>query len=159
MAWSSDSSTFFITTNGFKSHVTCYQAVSGSDVSIKLLWDATPPSSVTKEEKVIQEQHLSPAKAYKYGNVFSACEPTTSGNCIVLEEKDDENDVIHLFSNTGTIIKSQEITTQSGQKKSEILVLSSVKDGICVISLQGGTIVILNSETLEILFSFETVKS
>ena len=104
-----------------------------------------------------QGQHLSPAKAYKYGNVFSACEPTESGNCIVLEEKDDENDVIHLFSKTGTLLKSQEITTNSEQKKSEILVLSSVKGGVCCISLQGGTTLMLNSETLETLSSFEMV--
>ena len=159
MAWSSDSSTFFTTTNGFQSYLTCYQVVtSGSDVTIKLLWNATPSSDVAKEKRYIQEQHLSPAKAYKYGNVFSACEPTNSGNCIVLEEKDDENDVIHLFSNTGAILKSQEITAKSKQKKSEVLVLSSVKNGVCTISLQGGTIVMLNSETLEIISSFETVK-
>ena len=138
--------------------MTCYQVVtSGSDVNIKLLWNATPSSAVTKEEKPIQEQHLSPAKAYKYGNVFSACEPTTFGNCIVLEEKDDENDVIHLFSNSGTVLKSQEITAKSKQKKSEILALSSVRNGVCTISLQGGTIVMLNGETLETISSFETV--
>ena len=122
-----------------------------------MLWNATPPGAVTKEVKVAQEQHLSPAKAYKYGNVFSACEPTGSGNCIVLEEKDDVNDVIHLFSNTGTILHSQEMIMRSGQKKSEVLVLSSVRDGVCAISLQGGTIVMLNSETLETVSSFETV--
>lgn len=130
---------------------------SGSDVNIKLLWNAMPPSAVTKEVKVVQEQHLSPAKAYKYGNVFSACEPTGSGKCIVLEEKDDVNDVIHLISDTGTILHSQEMIARSGQKKSEVLVLSSVRDGVCAISLQGGTIVMLNSETLETLSLFETV--
>ena len=159
MAWSSNSSTFFTTTNGFQSYLTCYQVVtSASDVTIKLLWNATPSSDVVKEEIPIQEQHLSPAKAYKYGNVFSACEPTNSDNCIVLEEKDDENDVIHLFSNTGTMLNSQEITAKSRQKKSEILALSSVKDGVCAVSLQGGTILMLNSETLETISSFETVK-
>jgi len=132
---------------------------SGSDVSIKLLWNATPSSAVTKEEKLTEEQHLSPAKAYKYGNVFSACEPANSGNCIVLEERDDENDIIHLFSKTGTILKSQEIITQLGHKKSEILVLSSVKDEVCALSLQGGAIMMLNSETLETLSSFETVNN
>ena len=159
VAWSSDSTTFFITTNGFQSYLTCYQVVtSGSDISIKLLWNARPPSTVTKEEKLTQGQQLSPAKAYKYGNVFSACEPTGSGNCIVLEEKDDENDVIHLFSNNGTILKSQEmITKNSGEMKSQVLVLSSVKDGVCAVSLQGKTIVLLDSETLETLSSFETV--
>lgn len=138
--------------------MTCYQVVScGSDANIKLLWNATPPNTVTKAEKPMQEQQLSPAKAYKYGNIFSACEPTDSGNCIVLEEKDDENDVIHLFANNGTTLKSQEMATKTGQKKSEVLVLSSVKDGICAISLQGGTIVILNSETLETVSSFQVV--
>lgn len=132
---------------------------SSSDATVKLLWNATPSSNVTKEKTPIQEQHLSPAKAYKYGNVFSACEPTNSGNCIVLEEKDDENDVIHLFSNAGAMLNSQEITAKSKQKKSEILALSLVKDGVCAISLQGGTIVMLNSETLETISSFETVKS
>ena len=159
MAWSSNSCTFFTTTNGFQSYLTCYQVVTcGSDVNINLLWNTTPPSAVTKEGKPIQEQHLSPAKAYKYGDVFSACESTNSGNCIVLEEKDDENDVIYLFSNTGIMLKSQEITAKSKQKKSEILVLSSVRDGVCAVSLQGGTIVMLNSETLETISSFETVK-
>jgi len=123
-----------------------------------LLWNATPPDAVATEEKPIQKQHFSPAKAYKYGNVFTACEPTNSGNCVVLEERDCKNDVIHLFSSAGTILKSQEIATKSAEKKSEILVLSSVKDGACVVSLQGGVIMVLNSETLETVSSFETVK-
>ena len=160
MAWSCDSSTFFITTNGFKSYATCYQLnISSSDVSIKLLWNAVPPPSAgATEEKLIQKQHLSPAKTYKYGNVFTACEPTNSGNCVVLEERDDKNDVIHLFSNTGTILKSHEIATKSVEKKSEVLVLSSVKDGVSVVSLLGGVIVVFNSETLETVSSFETIK-
>ena len=159
VAWSPDGLTFFTTTNGFQSYLTCYQVVSsGSDINIKLLWNATPPSGKTTEVKATQEQqHLSPAKAYRYGNVFSACEPTDSCNCIVLEEKDDMNDVIHLFSSNGTILNSQEMITKSGQKRSEVLVLSSVRDGVCAISLQGGTIVMLNSKTLETICLFETV--
>jgi len=161
VAWSKDGSRLFITTNGFHSYLTCYEIkrVSDSDVSVRLSWKIMPPDAAAKKLQLqeIKQQHMSPAKAYKYGDVFTACEVTESGNCIVMEERDNENGIVRLYSTTGLLLKSQEIFAKSAQKESELLVLSDVKDGVFVLSLLGGSNMVINSETLEIIASFEVV--
>jgi len=118
-----------------------------------------PPDAAAKKLQLqeIKQQHMSPAKAYKYGDVFTACEMTELGNCIVMEERDNENGFVRLYSSTGSLLKSQEIFAKSAQKESELLVLSDVKDGVFVLSLLGGLNMVINSETLEIIASFEVV--
>lgn len=161
VAWSKDGCRFFITTNGFHPYLCCYEikGTSDSGVNVQLLWKVMPPDAAARKVQLqeVKLEHLSPAKAYKYGDIFNACEVTESGNCIVMEEGDDRNGIIHLYSGTGSLLKSQEIFAKSAQKESDLQVISDVKDGLFVLCLLGGLILVMNSETLEIITSFEVV--
>ena len=122
--------------------------VGGNDTELR--------SHGNKEEGM---QHT--GRDYNYGDAFVMAEITPAGNVIAVEERQDGNSFIQLFSPEGKCLGRNKVEgssiTGGCSQQFHTLFISSYKNGCYAIGVQGGTVVLVHSETLKITSSFNVV--
>lgn len=167
LAWSSDSRCFLVVGNGFSSSVVMYSvSQSSGKYALKLLWQVKTESDSAVEENEGQTKGASsgesseggPAsqksgKDYHYGNAFTMAEINPSGSVFAVEERKNGKVFVHLFSNGGKHLKCVDFDYES------VVLLSTYHSGLGVYGMviQGGHVIVLCAESLEMKSTFKVV--
>lgn len=99
-------------------------------------------------------------KDYNYGDAFYMAEITPAGNVIAIQEREKGGTFVHLYCPEGKLLRVKELEVSKEESNSttlHTLFISSYQDGCYAIGLQGGVVVLLEAETLEIASSFKVV--
>ena len=114
---------------------------------------------------------------YRYGNVFAMAEMNPSSNEVFAVEEQEEGQgggggdggrvVLHLFGAEGCLLRSRDLFEDEGCCCSIVgdgrgsvrstLFMSRWKEGCYAVGLQGGVLVVVDAQTLQVKNSFKTV--
>lgn len=92
-------------------------------------------------------------KGYHYADVFTMAEVNPSWNVFAVKEKMDGDVSIHLFSAKGELLQSAGI----GEKSVVLLSMYNSVLGVYSMVVQGGHVIILDAESLEVKHKFKAV--
>lgn len=92
-------------------------------------------------------------KGYHYADVFTMAEVNPSWNVFAVKEKIDGDVSIHLFSAKGELLQSASI----GEKSVVLLSMYNSVLGVYSMVVQGGHVIILDAESLEVKHKFKAV--
>ena len=178
LAWSCDSKLFLAIGNGRDSSLAVYSiSKEESAVTLTRLWVLRAmdcPSSVadgghTQQDPATSagrdsEGHTSashnPAKHYPGEKAFYMAEFNPSGNIFAVEEVPYRTTLVHLVSPEGKVVRSMDLMAGVGNQESRpvnSLFISAHHDGTYAISLEGGRVVLMDAELLQLKKTFKVV--
>ena len=196
LAWSHDNGRFLIVGNGRNSSVVVYDITydKGSP-RLTEAWAVKAGGKCVdgREEEVTKSESDSKdcGLDYHYGDAFYMAEINPSGNVFAVEERPHRTTLAHLYSPSGSPIKTRElivpghsvnpVTAGSDQSAAgsdqsaagsdqsaaggtdrlavQTLLISTYKDGIYALVVQGGYVIIVDAEKLTITNSFKVVST
>ena len=94
---------------------------------------------------------------YHQGDIFYMGEINPSGNCLLVEEREKACTMVHLYSSSGNLLKSITVSSLDGRKEVHTHMISSFNNGCYVIMAQGGFVLVIKGEELEIISIFNMV--
>lgn len=92
-------------------------------------------------------------RGYHYADVFTMAEVNPSWNVFAVKEKVDGEVSVHLFSTKGELLRSASI----GEKSVVLLSTYNSRLGMYSMVVQGGHVIILDAESLEVKHKFKAV--
>ncbi len=120
------------------------------------------PSGCGQEEKA-----RSTRKDYNYIDAFYMAEITPTGNVLAIEERRRGDTLVQLYHPDGRLLRVRELDLEAGgsgggrgergSERLHTLFISSYKDGCYAIGIQGGFVMLVDAETLEVVSSFKVV--
>ena len=96
---------------------------------------------------------------YHQGDIFYMGEINPSGNCLLVEEREKACTMVHLYSSSGNLLKSITVSSLDGRKEVHTHMISSFNNGCYVIMAQGGFVLVIKGEELEIISIFNMVST
>ncbi len=167
--------------NGINSCIVVYAVEEGSSSNgpqLKQLWKAL--AGVKGQSSRVNDHHPPSAsdeaggcgqvegvrftgKDYNYGDAFYMAEITPAGNVLAVEERREGGTYVHLYSSAGTLLRVRQLGNQGARdgeinlKSLHTLFISSYKDGCCAIGIQGGLVLLIDAESLEVASSIKVV--
>ena len=131
---------------------------------------------ISKDRSELESNSEDSALDYHYGNAFYMAEINPSGNVFVVEERPKKSTLARLYSPGGDLLKTRELvvpcqstgpTPAAGNDQSaaegnekvavQTLLISTYKEGIYALVVQGGYVIIVDAELLTITNSFKVV--
>lgn len=179
LAWSHDSKMFLVVGNGKNSSIVVYSvAMEESDLTLRELWvlpaKKCPPSNPTSSQEDPTTSAARPSmdkvsasedsgRNYQYENAFCMAEFNPSGNIFAVEEIPYQTTMVHLVSPEGVIVRSVDlmagISERDASKRRPVntVFISAHHNGLYAIGLEGGRMVLMEAELLQINKTFKVV--
>ena len=109
------------------------------------------PAQVASLDAKAEHPSAMPQSAleYNYGNTFQMAEITPDGNTLAVEERQGLTTLLKLFSPEGALLRSRELLVEGLKPDLPTLVISGHSGGVYAIGVQGGFVVLVNTESLE----------
>ena len=123
---------------------------------------ATPSLGSTASEVgvAISPQVSSGAKSYVYPDAFYMAEINPSGTVFAVEEQSKGSSLVELYSPEGGRVKWAELVIGGKQEKLGTLMISMYHHSGCyAVAVQGGHVIIVGAESLDIMNIIKTVSS
>lgn len=180
LAWSHDSKMFLVIGNGKDSSIVVYSIITEeSDLTLRELWvlptkdcppstpkssqqDPTTSAARDSKEEVSAGDHS--GRNYPYENAFFMAEFNPSGNIFAVEEIPYQTTMIHLVSPEGGVMRSVDLMAGISEQDScckrrpvNTVFISAHHDGLYAIGLEGGRVVLMDAEMLQINKTFKVV--
>lgn len=121
--------------------------------------DSLPTRQVpSHDSKPESHEHHMTGKDYRYGDAYYMAEINPSGNCFAVEERENACTLIHLLdAKTGKSLKTTKLSSLDGRREVHSLMMSLLHHGNYVIMAEGGYIVVVKGEELQIVNIFNVV--
>ena len=183
LSWSSSSDHILIIGNGKDSPALLYslqesrgeegeeRRKEGEGKGIKLLqllWitqasitktrESTAESHDSKSHEQTDKSHDRTGRDYMYNDAFYMGEINPSNNIFVIEERQDACTLMHLLDAvSGSPLKTTPLHSLTGSREVHTLMMSSLHHGRYVVMVEGGYVVVVTGEELEVVNIFNVV--
>lgn len=182
LSWSPSSDCILIIANGRNSSALLYKL---EDVKMQedgeklckerltLLWRTRAGLSETREStieshdqrnKSHDQGNKSPdqltGRDYSYKDAFYMGEVNPSRTVFIVEEREESCTLLHLLDEgTGLPIKTTPLSSLSGTREAHTLMMSSLHDGLYALMVEGGYVVMVTGEELDIINIYNIVST
>ena len=96
---------------------------------------------------------------YSYKDAFYMGEVNPSGTVFIVEEREESCTLLHLLDGqTGLPIKTTPLSSLSGTREAHTLMMSSLHQGLYALMVEGGYVVMVTGEELEIVNIYNIVR-
>ena len=172
MAWSKDSQRLVVVGNGLLSALVVYNISYDQDTNHRLMLAWVLPASNNSEtsagpsKKMEKEETDMELSGHNYPYVTSYCmaEFNPDGNLFAVKELPYETAVVQLVSPDGTELRSVDLMLAMKEKDYarrpvQTLFTSAFHDGIYAVGVQGGKVVLVDAEKLDVMVTLNAVSS
>ena len=96
---------------------------------------------------------------YSYKDAFYMGEVNPSGTVFIVEEREESCTLLHLLDgHTGLPMKTTPLSSLSGTREAHTLMMSSLHQGLYALMVEGGYVVMVTGEELEIVNIYNIVR-
>ena len=181
LAWSCNSKKFLVVGNGDKSSIALYTVgKEESDHVLRLAWVlpvkdcASVGSDGERSESSVQQTPaggndaanvgVDSGKNYPHQNAFYLAEFNPSGNIFAVEEVPYRTTMLHLVSPEGAVVHTVDLMAAIGDEEcskrpENTLFISPHHDSVYAIGVEGGTMALVQAESLVLKKAFKVVRS
>ena len=101
-------------------------------------------------------------KQYPYEDFLYLAEINPTGNMFVVLELPYKTALVHVVSSQGEIIKTEDLMMKIQdenriRRQVNVIIISSYHDGMYAVGVEGGRIVLMDAESLEVISMFKVV--
>lgn len=134
-----------------------------AEKTLQLLWQTAAGLSTDRESTIDKSHNQShdcanTGKDYKYKDTYYMSEINPSGHCFAVEEREGASTLIHLLDkSTGVDIKTVPLKSINGKREVHTVMMSSMHNGKYVLMIEGGYVVVVMAEELDIANIFNMV--